>query len=401
MAVTEQPQEGATLPTGETRAKLVRALQDNWRSEMDGARTYQELAAKEGDKARADVLRRLAEAELRHAVRIEARLTALGAPVPTVYRNPSDRIRAWVRRSVGTDAALAQLEAQEQKHVTQYKQQMATIPDAEFRTMLDEMQREEDVHSKVLYSMGRQAGPRNALDALLRRERWHVRGGGWLGDAIYGANDGLGAVFGIVSGVAGATTGNNSAILIAGLAGTIASALSMGSGAYLATKSEREVYEAEIERERREIVTAPEEEREELELFYQLKGFTPEEARLLTDRLAANPEQMLNTMAHEELGLNEASFPNPVISAISATVSTGFGAFIPLIPFFFLGGYPAVILAALISIIAHFAVGAAKTFVTGRSPWISGFEMTLVGVITGGITYLIGLALGSLGIAGF
>ena len=401
MAVTDQSQEGAPLPTDAARARLVRALQDNWRSEMDGARTYQELAGQEPDKARADILQRLSQAELRHAARIEARLQALDAPVPTVYRDFGDRIRAWIRRNVGTDSALAQLEAQEQKHVALYKQQMATIPDSEFQGMLDEMQREEEVHSKVLYSMGRQAGPRNALDALLRRERWHVRGGGWLGDAIYGANDGLGAVFGIVSGVAGATTGDNSAILIAGLAGTIASALSMGSGAYLATKSEREVYEAEIERERREIATAPEEEREELELFYQLKGFSPDEARLLTDRLAANPEQMLNTMAHEELGLNEASFPNPIVSAISATVSTGFGAFIPLVPFFFMSGYPAVAVAALISIVAHFLVGAAKTFVTGRSPWVSGFEMTWVGIITGAITYLIGLALSGMGIAGF
>ncbi|HET7079511.1 MAG TPA: VIT1/CCC1 transporter family protein, partial [Chloroflexia bacterium] len=265
-----------------------------------------------------------------------------------------------------------------------------------FHAMLNEMQAEEQVHSKVLYSMGRQAGPRNALDALLHRERWHVQGGGWLGDAIYGANDGLGAVFGIVSGVAGATAGG-SAVLIAGLAGMIASALSMGSGAYLATKSEREVYEAEIARERSEIETAPEEEREELELFYQLKGFTAEEAALLTDRLAQNPEQMLTTMAHEELGISQQGFPNPMISALSATVSTAVGAFIPIIPFFFMRGYPAIIAAALISIVAHFAVGAAKTFVTGRSPWASGMEMTIVGAVEGLITYLIGLALGGLG----
>ena len=276
---------------------------------------------------------------------------------------------------------------------------MATIPDTDFRSMLDEMQREEDVHSKVLFSMGRQAGPRNALDALLHRERWHVRGGGWLGDAIYGANDGLGAVFGIVSGVAGATGGGHT-VLLAGLAGTIASALSMGAGAYLATKSEREVYEAEIGRERQEILAAPEEEREELELFYQLKGFSADEAKLLTDRLAANPEQMLNTMAHEELGLNEASFPNPVTSAVSASISTGIGAFIPIIPFFFMTGWWAVILAALISILAHFAVGAAKTFVTGRSLWASGLEMAAVGVIEGAITFLIGLGLARLGVGG-
>src|SRR6478672_6133746 len=103
MATTEQ-----TQPTGDTRVRLIRALQDNWRSEMDGARTYEELAAQEPDKARADILRRLAEAEGRHAARIEARLRALGAPVPSQYRNGWDRLRAWSRRQIGTDAALAQ-----------------------------------------------------------------------------------------------------------------------------------------------------------------------------------------------------------------------------------------------------------------------------------------------------
>ncbi len=396
MTTTAPPPSAAPRGSGGTRDQLVRALQGNWRREMDGARTYRELAAKEADQSRADVLRRLADAEERHAERCAARLHELGAPVPVEYRTALDRMKAWVRQSVGTDAALRQLENDERKHVADYNAQMRAIPDTQFHAMLNEMQAEEQVHSKVLYSMGRQAGPRNALDALLHRERWHVQGGGWLGDAIYGANDGLGAVFGIVSGVAGATAGG-SAVLVAGLAGMIASALSMGSGAYLATKSEREVYEAEIARERGEIETAPEEEREELELFYQLKGFTAEEAALLTDRLAQNPEQMLTTMAHEELGISQQGFPNPMISALSATVSTAVGAFIPIIPFFFMRGYPAIIAAALISIVAHFAVGAAKTFVTGRSPWASGMEMTIVGAVEGLITYLIGLALGGLG----
>lgn len=396
MTTTAPPPSAAPRGSGGTRDQLVRALQGNWRREMDGARTYRELAAKEADQSRADVLRRLADAEERHAERCAARLHELGAPVPVEYRTTLDRMKAWVRQSVGTDAALRQLENDERKHVADYNAQMRAIPDTQFHAMLNEMQAEEQVHSKVLYSMGRQAGPRNALDALLHRERWHVQGGGWLGDAIYGANDGLGAVFGIVSGVAGATAGG-SAVLVAGLAGMIASALSMGSGAYLATKSEREVYEAEIARERGEIETAPEEEREELELFYQLKGFTAEEAALLTDRLAQNPEQMLTTMAHEELGISQQGFPNPMISALSATVSTAVGAFIPIIPFFFMRGYPAIIAAALISIVAHFAVGAAKTFVTGRSPWASGMEMTIVGAVEGLITYLIGLALGGLG----
>jgi VIT1/CCC1 family predicted Fe2+/Mn2+ transporter len=228
---------------------------------------------------------------------------------------------------------------------------------------------------------------------MLRRERWHKRGGGWLGDAIYGANDGLGAVFGIVSGVAGYTGGAASnLVLISGLAGMLASALSMGSGAFLATKSEREVYQAEIGREKREIEEDPEEEQEELALFYQLKGFTEEESRMLASRLAEKPEQFLRTLAHEELGLSEDSFPNPWVAAVSATISTALGAFIPIIPFFFLSGITAIIVAAFISLVAHFAVGAAKTLVTGRSWFNSGMEMTVVGGVEAVITYVLGAA---------
>lgn len=167
----------------------------------------------------------------------------------------------------------------------------------------------------------------------------------------------------------------------------------MGSGAYLAAKSEREVYEAELYRERKELAESPEEEREELELFYQLKGFSPEEAKLLTDRLAQNPEQMLETLAHEELGLSESRFPNPWVSGLSATLSTAVGAFIPLIPFF-LQGMSAVVVSALVSIIAHFAVGVAKSLVTTRSWWASGLEMTVVGVLVGAVTYALGVLFG-------
>ena len=126
--------------------------------------------------------------------------------------------------------------------------------------------------------------PRSTLDTILGRERWHVRGTGWIGDAIYGINDGLGAVFGIVSGMAG-YTGGSEVVLAAGLAGTLASALSMGAGAYLSSKSQREVYESEVAREKAEIEEDPHEEMLELELFYQLKGFSAEESRSMAERL--------------------------------------------------------------------------------------------------------------------
>ena len=152
-------------------------------------------------------------------------------------------------------------------------------------------------------------GPKGLLDTILKRERWHGRGGGWVADAIYGVNDGLGAVFGIVSGVAGATNNQQHYILVSGLAGMLASSLSMGAGAYLANKSEREIYEAEIAREKAEVEENPEEEIEEMSLFYQLQGFAPEDAQRMAERLAEQPEQLVQAMAQSELGLSNTIFP--------------------------------------------------------------------------------------------
>ena len=234
--------------------------------------------------------------------------------------------------------------------------------------------------------------PRSTLDSILGRERWHVRGTGWIGDAIYGVNDGLGAVFGIVSGMAG-YTGGSEVVLAAGLAGTLASALSMGAGAYLASKSQREVYESEVAREQAEIEEDPHEELLELELFYQLKGFSAEEARSMAERLQKEPKQFLRDARPRGAGLSRRErFPIRWRSTLSASVSTAIGGFIPIIPFFFTVGMPAVIASFIISTIAHFVVGASKSLVTTRSWWASGAEMTVVGIIEAAITYGLGVA---------
>lgn len=379
------------------KRQLISALREGWLKEMESMTAYRELAGVEADKDRRDILNRLADTEERHAHTLEARLIELGATLPAINTGPMSRIRSWFLRQGGLEAAVNRLEAEEDKAAARYEKQAADIGDVDFQDMLKQMEVEEESHSRVLRTMTRAAGPRNALDLMLKRERWHTRTSGWLGDAIYGANDGLGAVFGIVSGVSGATSGNEQFVLIAGLAGTLASAISMGTGAYLAAKSEREVYEAEIKRERFEIETDPESEREELELFYQLKGFTPEEAKVLTDRITKNADQMLRTMAAEELGLAEENFPSPLRSAVASSVSTALGAFIPVIPFFFLGGWPAIIAAGIISILAHFLVGASKTLITGRSWVASGTEMAVVGIIAGVVTYAIGRLFGAMG----
>ena len=178
----------------------------------------------------------------------------------------------------------------------------------------------------------------------------------------------------------------------------IASALSMGSGAYLAAKSEREIYEAEVARERDAIRMNGPEARELLSLYYQVKGLPEEDAQNMVNHIASDPEQLLRALTSERLGSSEEALSNPVVSASSGALSTAIGATIPIIPFFFMQGVPAVIAAAVISLVAHFAVGAAKSLITVRSWWSSGLEMTVVGALQGVVTYGIGILLGKGGV---
>ena len=381
------------------RQQTIEVVERNWRAEVETAQVYRDLAGRERDEKRKGVLLRMAEAEERHAQRWEQKLKDLGVEPPVLEDTVGRRLNRWWNKIAGAEIAIRRMEAAEERHEAEFHDQAerALAGEQDVQEFLRKSALEEKAHARALSAMAPPPGPRTALDKILKRERWHGRGGSWVADAIYGVNDGLGAVFGIVSGVAGATNNQQHYILISGLAGMLASSLSMGAGAYLAVKSEGEVYEAEIAREKAEVEENPEEEIEEMSLFYQLQGFSPEEAQKMAERLAEQPEQLVQAMAQSELGLSQQHFGKPWTSATSAAISTAIGAFIPIIPFFFMTGISAVIAAFTISIIAHFAVGAVKSLITIRSWWASGLEMTMVGVIEAAVTYGLGLAFGALG----
>jgi vacuolar iron transporter family protein len=171
--------------------------------------------------------------------------------------------------------------------------------------------------------------------------------------------------------------------------------LSMATGAYLAERSTAEVAAANLKRERDEVLAHPEEEKEELSLYYQLKGLTAEEADMLVARIAEDPEKLFKAIAVEELGSADANRGDPIEAAIAGGVSTAVGAMVPVLPFFWLSGTAGVVVAAAVSLVAHFGVGAAKSLFTLRSAWSAGLEMTVAGVLVGGATYLLGLGIGS------
>ena len=391
--------------------RLIKAIESNWQEEMEGSVTYRTLAEREADPRRRHILEGLSKAEEAHAKLWERRLLELGAPVPQYAGSPTGVVDTLVNKIGGPDATLRRIEMDERKHVALYGRQLKAFGDAASVEILHQVMADERAHSRALKQMlapppsadlpigrmfSRPVNPQQALEDL-RARKGHRSPASWIGDAIYGVNDGLGAIFGIVSGVSGATAGDQHYVLLAGLAGMIASALSMGSGAYLAAKSEREIHDAELHRKRAELEDSPEEGKEEMALVLEVKGLPHEDAVRAAEHLARDPEQFLKTLAAEQLNLTEDALSNPLVSAASGFVSTAVGAFIPIIPFFFLHGPAAIIAAAVISLIAHFAVGAAKTMITVRSWWSSGLEMTLVGAVEGVVTYFIGRAIGGLG----
>jgi VIT1/CCC1 family predicted Fe2+/Mn2+ transporter/rubrerythrin len=395
--------------SGARNKKILAALEGNWQAEMEGYHTYNTLADRDSDPVRAQVLRHLAQAEIEHATLWGGRIKELGGPEPVYSGGPGGRADSLANRAGGMRMALRRLEIEESRDIARYGEQLKALGDEGSVAILEHVIQDERDHYRELGSLIRGhytapgGGPKIEAKAVLeemlaKRSQGRKQPGAWIGDAIYGVNDGLGAIFGIVSGVSGATAGNPKYVLLAGLSGMIASALSMGSGAYLAAKSEREIYHAEIAREREAIQMNGPEARELLSLYYQVKGLPEEDAIHMVNHIASDPEQLLRALAAERLGSSEGALANPLVSASSGALSTAVGAIIPVIPFFFMQGIPAVIAAAIISLAAHFAVGAAKSLITVRSWWSSGLEMTVVGAVEGAVTYGIGILLGKGGV---
>jgi VIT1/CCC1 family predicted Fe2+/Mn2+ transporter/rubrerythrin len=227
---------------------------------------------------------------------------------------------------------------------------------------------------------------------LLGMEGWEMGSGGGVRDVIFGANDGLVSILALVAGVYGAITESHP-ILIAGIAGAVAGAISMGAGSYLSAKSEKEVTEKESDRKGIKRKGTPEEEREKLVKFYQSRGFKKGEAAVIADRVTSHLESSESYTIGEELGLtSEESWP-PTKAALFTGLSFAVVSLIPILPFAFMEVNPAVITAAIASIVCLFIVGASKA-IFSRKSWVrSGIEMMAIGTLASVATYAIGLVI--------
>jgi VIT1/CCC1 family predicted Fe2+/Mn2+ transporter len=205
---------------------------------------------------------------------------------------------------------------------------------------------------------------------------------------VYGFNDGLTANFGLVMGVLGANVPHH-IIVVSGVAGLFADALSMGSSGFLAAKSEREVYTHEIAIEKEELRVMPDLEETELALLYQTRGMHPDAALRAARQVMENPDQALQEQAQLELGIGTASM-SPLREGVITGIATAVGAFIPVFPFLILSGPTAVWVAFSISMLSHFGVGGARSIFTGRGVFRSGLDMFVVGLGIAIIGYLVG-----------
>ena len=365
----------------------VHAFEHHWQDEADAAYLYRILASAELDPKKKDVYARLADVEDRHVVVWSELLAQHGHP-PAPFR-PSGRARmlAALGKWFGPGFLLPMLLEEEGREVKAYldmhRQTPRGAPGGAEALILA---RESADHATTL---GEIAGK--------GAEPWHkTASGGFLRNVVYGFNDGLTANFGLVAGVIGASTLNqHQAVVVAGVAGLIADALSMGSSGYLASKSEREVYEYEISMEKTEVELMPEIERDELAVIYEAKGMDRQSAHNLATQVMADPAQMLKEQVQEELKIGEMNM-SPLREGWITGLATAFGAAIPVFPFLVWHGTTAIVISFAVSMLSHFLVGAARSVFTGRGVFRSGFDMFVVGIGVAVVGYFVGGWVGKL-----
>jgi VIT1/CCC1 family predicted Fe2+/Mn2+ transporter/rubrerythrin len=359
---------------GKTRATWRRYLRD----EIDAAFLYRKLAGMIDNDKRKKIYLQLAGVEDNHIKAWKDLLLKNNVRIKNEGPGVKAKILAWLANRFGPSLLTRMMLREEAVEVKSYLGLYSSNPEGQTREIALRLARDSAEHANRLMD-----------EDKLSREPWHSSdSGGTLRNVVYGFNDGLTANFGLIAGVIGASAAPHY-ILISGLAGLIADALSMGSSGYLAAISEREVIEHERSMEKDEIRLMPDLETEELALIYETKGMNPEAAKKLAVQSMKDPEQVLEEKIKEELGIVENP-QSPLKEGWITGLATAVGALIPVFPFFFWGGTPAIVLSFIISMAAHFGVGGARSFFTGRGIFRSGFDMFAVGFGVAAAGYFIG-----------
>jgi vacuolar iron transporter family protein len=351
---------------------------EHYRDERDAAFMYRALAEIETNGERRQLFERLAHVEDRHVQRWEQLFRENGRRLPEYKTALRTRVLAWAARRFGPSLILPLMLAEEGREVQSYLGLARQSTDRQTHAAAVDIAADSAMHARELSAiMGREGEP------------WHVGGsGGYLRSLVYGFNDGLTANFGLVAGVIGANVAPH-LVIISGIAGAIADALSMGSSGYLAAKSEAEVQAHQIEMEQHEMRLMPDLEEDELAVIYEAKGLSADRARETAHAMMKDPSQALDAMVREELNIHPAELA-PLKDGVVTGIATAVGAFIPILPFLALEFRVALWISLATSMLAHFAIGAARSLFTGRSVWASGRDMFLVGFGVAAVGYGIG-----------
>jgi VIT1/CCC1 family predicted Fe2+/Mn2+ transporter len=376
----------ATIASPQKAGPDLDAFEHHWQDEADAAYLYRLLAEAEHDPKKKDIYSRLAEVEDRHVVVWAELLGQNGRAIPEFRPTGRTRLLAMLGRVFGPGFLLPMLLEEEGREVKAYLEMHRGTPrGAPGGPEALTLARESAEHAMTLGAIAGKKG-----------EPWHkTESGGYLRNVVYGFNDGLTANFGLVAGIIGAATANqHQAVVVAGVAGLIADALSMGASGYLAAKSEREVYDYEIAMERDEVALMPEIERDELAIIYEAKGMSRDSAFDLASQIMQDPALMLKEQVQEELKIGELGM-SPFREGWITGLATAFGAVIPVFPFFLWQGTTAIIVSLAVSMLSHFLVGAARSVFTGRSIFRSGFDMFVVGMGVALVGYFVGTFIGT------
>jgi vacuolar iron transporter family protein len=358
----------------------------NLLDEREGAALYEGLARFEKDPAKAASFRELALAERRHAAIWEKKLEKAGAVIPPIQSSSRVRALVWLARRLGSAAVVPMVLETEAGDADKYDSQ-----GGEASAIADE----ERDHRRTLVGLNR-GEPTEARELIAGRERWH-HGGGRAGNvraAVFGINDGLVSNLSLILGVAAAGVAPQTVVLT-GFAGLLAGAFSMAAGEYTSVASQRDLLARQVEMEKREIAEAPEEEAAELTLIYKQKGLSTEQASRMAAEILRNPETAADTLVREELGLDPKDLGSPVGAAGSSFALFSVGALVPVLPFLFTSGTPAVVTASTLAGLVLAGVGALVAFLSGTSVVLGAGRMVGLAGLAAGITYLVGRLFGA------
>ena len=362
-------------------------LKEQLQIEVDTAFLYDSIAAIQSDENLSRVLQSLSDIEKGHAKHMLEKVHTFDSSY--AMPQPSSRAKFQLRlgKIFGYSSIISNLSSIEKQfavHAIKNKLKHGEKPSGF-----------EHNHLNIIEAVNNNAALNVSGGLLSKFESRHKSvGGNALRAAVLGANDGLVSNMSLVMGVAGAAVSNGT-ILLTGIAGLLAGAISMALGEWLSVQSSRELNQRQIDLETEELEASPEEEKKELILLYQAKGMNSEEAKKLAEKAFENPETALDAIITEELGIDKEELGGSAWeAAIASFILFSIGAIIPLYPFMIFDGREAILLSLGSSVVGLFGIGAAITLLTGKSIWFSGFRQVAFGLVAAAVTYGIGTLIG-------